>query len=252
MSIDPLAEKYSYQSPYNFSENRVVDSRELEGLEAIRMTGVGGESNLMTRPASSNLQKSASAVFAYFHPIAANSIGAIERGSSNISSVSGRIARHMTDDGNMSGGIGSESNAFRHSLWSATMSTRFGEEIATQAGNSHEGAKVFNSLSIDFNSPLVQNADYADSVVDLLNNEIGRQISEGIGNEFTSQTDIAKEVLNVQRTQGLWEVSTDKKGNISISRKTISEKQYKASLEKINNLDRNGFSDEDKKNLENN
>ena len=38
MSIDPLAEKYSYQSPYNFSENRVVDSRELEGLEAVSVT----------------------------------------------------------------------------------------------------------------------------------------------------------------------------------------------------------------------
>ncbi|MET3034348.1 DUF4329 domain-containing protein [Flavobacterium johnsoniae] len=37
MSIDPLAEKYSFQSPYNFSENRVIDSRELEGLEAYRL-----------------------------------------------------------------------------------------------------------------------------------------------------------------------------------------------------------------------
>ena len=35
MSIDALAEKYSYQSPYNFSENRVIDARELEGLEAV-------------------------------------------------------------------------------------------------------------------------------------------------------------------------------------------------------------------------
>lgn len=34
MNIDPLAEKYAYQSPYNFSENRVIDCRELEGLEA--------------------------------------------------------------------------------------------------------------------------------------------------------------------------------------------------------------------------
>ncbi|MGL6126288.1 RHS repeat-associated core domain-containing protein, partial [Chryseobacterium artocarpi] len=30
---DPLSEKYAYQSHYNFSENRVVDGRELEGLE---------------------------------------------------------------------------------------------------------------------------------------------------------------------------------------------------------------------------
>jgi len=33
MSIDPLAEKYPYNGVYNFSENRVIDGRELEGLE---------------------------------------------------------------------------------------------------------------------------------------------------------------------------------------------------------------------------
>ena len=33
-NVDPLSEKYAYQSHYNFSENRVVDARELEGLEA--------------------------------------------------------------------------------------------------------------------------------------------------------------------------------------------------------------------------
>ena len=32
-NIDPLAEEYSYQSPYNFAENRVIDGIELEGLE---------------------------------------------------------------------------------------------------------------------------------------------------------------------------------------------------------------------------
>jgi RHS repeat-associated protein len=35
MNIDPLAEKYSYQSPYNFSENKVIAYRELEGLEGV-------------------------------------------------------------------------------------------------------------------------------------------------------------------------------------------------------------------------
>ena len=38
MVIDPLAENYAYQSPYNFSENRVIDARELEGLEAVKVT----------------------------------------------------------------------------------------------------------------------------------------------------------------------------------------------------------------------
>ncbi|MBB4807950.1 RHS repeat-associated protein [Chryseobacterium defluvii] len=37
-NIDPLSEKYAYQSHYNFSENRVTDGRELEGLEYIPMS----------------------------------------------------------------------------------------------------------------------------------------------------------------------------------------------------------------------
>jgi RHS repeat-associated protein len=35
MTIDPLSEKYTYNSPYAFSENRVIDGFELEGLEVI-------------------------------------------------------------------------------------------------------------------------------------------------------------------------------------------------------------------------
>lgn len=34
LSIDPLASKYAYNSPYAFSENRVIDAVELEGLES--------------------------------------------------------------------------------------------------------------------------------------------------------------------------------------------------------------------------
>jgi hypothetical protein len=33
MCIDPLAEKYQYQTTYSFCENRVIDWREIEGLE---------------------------------------------------------------------------------------------------------------------------------------------------------------------------------------------------------------------------
>lgn len=33
-NADPLSEQYAYQSHYNFSENRVIDARELEGLES--------------------------------------------------------------------------------------------------------------------------------------------------------------------------------------------------------------------------
>jgi RHS repeat-associated protein len=37
-NIDPLAEKYVYNSPYAFSENQVVAHRELEGLEKVLIT----------------------------------------------------------------------------------------------------------------------------------------------------------------------------------------------------------------------
>jgi RHS repeat-associated protein len=36
-NIDPLSEKYAYQSHYNFSENRLIDARELEGLEMMKL-----------------------------------------------------------------------------------------------------------------------------------------------------------------------------------------------------------------------
>ena len=36
-TVDPLARKYAYNSPFAFSENRVVDGIELEGLEYFRV-----------------------------------------------------------------------------------------------------------------------------------------------------------------------------------------------------------------------
>jgi RHS repeat-associated protein len=38
-NVDPLSEQYSFQSHYNFSENRVVDGIELEGLERLSTNG---------------------------------------------------------------------------------------------------------------------------------------------------------------------------------------------------------------------
>lgn len=43
LSIDPLAAKYAYNSPYAFSENRVIDGIELEGLEVNLVNGGTGQ-----------------------------------------------------------------------------------------------------------------------------------------------------------------------------------------------------------------
>lgn len=46
-NIDPLAEKYTHNSTYAFSENRVIDARELEGLEAVDFRKDDGYKNLV-------------------------------------------------------------------------------------------------------------------------------------------------------------------------------------------------------------
>ena len=51
-NIDPLAESYNYQSPYNFAENKVIWARELEGLEAWYTTtgSTNPDNNPLFRP----------------------------------------------------------------------------------------------------------------------------------------------------------------------------------------------------------
>jgi RHS repeat-associated protein len=65
MSIDPLAEKYSYNSTYAFQENKIGIGRELEGLEVIafdqlRMyfSAVGAALTAKTSEAKANLKTS--------------------------------------------------------------------------------------------------------------------------------------------------------------------------------------------------
>ena len=48
-NVDPLAEQYTYNSPYAFSENRVIDARELEGLEKVLFQGALKNDRLFNR-----------------------------------------------------------------------------------------------------------------------------------------------------------------------------------------------------------
>ncbi len=125
----------------------------------------------------------------------------------------------------MSRGDGGEENGFRHALWSASITHEFGEDAAQKLTNTHEGIGPFERVNIDFTKPLVQKTGVADGIVDTLNDEIGRNIASTLP-ENTSSTDVAAAVLNVQKNEGLWVVSKDKDGNISISRQKISQTQF--------------------------
>ncbi len=49
-NVDPLSEKYTHNSTYAFSENRVIDAVELEGLEAWLIHGTWSDNSTFSRP----------------------------------------------------------------------------------------------------------------------------------------------------------------------------------------------------------
>ena len=81
--------------------------------------------------------------------------------------------------------------------------------------------------------------DQADQTVDLLNNNIGRQI--GSDNSGATAKDLATAALNEFHTNGLYTATVNKDGSITISKTKLSDKEYKADLKKLNSLDANGY-----------
>jgi RHS repeat-associated protein len=253
-NVDPLAEEFSYQSPYNFSENRVIDGIELEGLERLSVhtpTWAYGTNTIRNNHPTESQMNSATLSVMLIHPKASHSVGLFERGGTNISSISGRIARHAAENGNMTNDLGSESNALRHAIWSGAIAARFGENIAERITNAHEGITIGaqDNAHVDFSQPSPDNMGGADSVVDFLNNQIGIQIGLKLG-EDASEWDVAVQALNVQLNEGLWTATTDSKGNINISRTKITKEQYDTAMKTLRTLDRDGMNDEDRKDLE--
>ena len=254
-NIDPLAQEYAYQSPYNFSENRVIDGVELEGAERLSVHTPGwvyatAQPIRNNHPTSSQMNVATAGVVAR-HPIASSNVGSVARGGTNISSVSGRIARHAAENGNMTVGEGSERNALRHATWVATIAANYGEGIAQRIGNAHEGIPMGaqGNAHVDFDQPAPDNLGGADSVVDFLNNEIGRAIGAELG-EGATEWEAAVKALEVQYTEGLWTATTDKEGNITISRTKITKKQYDTAMKTLRSLNRYGMNSEDRKALE--
>lgn len=97
-NIDPLSEMYAYQSHYNFSENRVIDAREIEGLEAqtVNKTGTGYTGGLYegtknTNDGSSSLMKDSGG-----NTIGAN-ISTIDLGTFSASTFNSGIGNGFVD-----------------------------------------------------------------------------------------------------------------------------------------------------------
>ncbi|PGH38595.1 MAG: hypothetical protein CRN43_14170 [Candidatus Nephrothrix sp. EaCA] len=104
-SVDPMASSYPWNSTYAFSENRVIDGVELEGAEKLSVHTPGwrySSKEVLRKETATDVQKRTStAGVVILHPIASRGVYFVNRGGTDISSVSGRIARHVAENGNM-------------------------------------------------------------------------------------------------------------------------------------------------------
>jgi|GEM_PF-6353393 len=201
--LDPIADEFQHVSPYNYTENEPAGSIDLWGLQRWKVNGK--ERN---KPSSDYLKRASTAGTAIRYPVAAAKVGENGYGKTNVSSIAGRVGRHIREDAGLSMGAGKEENAFIHTIWSAKLAAEFGSNTATDLADAHEGVGVASVSEIDLNEPFevdndVEGAELADHVVDLLNNEVGRAIGEPMG-EGASFQRIALKALMVFMVDGLW------------------------------------------------
>src|SRR5690606_7954545 len=176
-SMDPISSQFPHVSPYNYAENEPVSSIDLWGLQ--RWIVNGRERN---NPMPKWRTNARTAGFAIRHPKAAYKIGTGGRGSTDITGVAGRYARHFAESTGTSKAIGSKSNALRHVIWSSAIRSEFDAGISKRATNAHEGVGIAENQSVDFSKTFNGKGDdglnLADHIVDVLNNEIGFSLAE--------------------------------------------------------------------------
>jgi hypothetical protein len=215
---DPLADKYPGFSCYNYTLNNPINSFDPDGKSPFW----------------------AQFLFVLSHPIMASQIGTASTYSTNLSSNAARFAVNS----GLPGGEGSYSNALRHTMWQASITTTFGRSIAKEVGDAHEDSP---ELVSEYNRSGSNGFGYlgeADAYVDLRNNEIGRSLGSQFGNKM-SPKDMAITVLDYFKNAGLWVVEHNSDKKFVPVLKMLSDEEYNKAREKIwNNLNYFGFKNE--------
>ena len=189
--------------------------------------------------------------FAARHPIIALENGEYISGSTNISTNSTRFSWAFDFKDNDFGidkkeDEGSERGAIRHTIWQATITNRFGKNIALQSGNAHEkNANALDGISDVYNYKFTD-LSKVDEAVDLLNNISGREIGANSSNGATMK-EIMGDVLKYYYDQGL-NVAIKKDDGYYIKKQTLSKEEYDKYYEILQTLDDIGYSPNDKQN----
>jgi len=177
---------------------------------------------------STGLQAGRELAFGARHPVVAREIGprASELGT-NIASVAARYAVNAAFSEKRGLEEPAERNALRHTILSAIITVRHGAEIAQEATDSHESDNVLPSSqsgSFVFKSEMT-----ADKEVDLRNNEVGRDIGEGLS-PSASRKEVAIAVLTHFKDVGLVVSKKNEDGTFEVITTKISAETYNNTL----------------------
>jgi hypothetical protein len=141
-AVDPLSPEYPWNSPYAFSENRVIDGVELEGLEWKQFQELNPDEK----------------VVALANPYDAYIVG-----------ENAKVAFKYAGWTGLSGARDGRQDAYRHAFWNSINSRDISSEDAKKFADAHEtGSTSYNSKSDDY--------DPIATKMDLHNNWVGRQI----------------------------------------------------------------------------
>lgn len=115
--------------------------------------------------------------------------------------------------------ISNGENAIRHTIWQAAITSKYGAQIARDAGDSHETRPY-----IDVSKRIFDKETDADTTADLLNNKIGRRI--GITYPNSSNREIALHILDEFRRNGLYSYTKENDGRWYVRKKRLNDKDY--------------------------